>query len=55
MEICIANQNSGGGAFGYSAGIQGGFKHEEEASEVKTDSNEKKQMTITYNVSASFS
>ncbi|CAI7625022.1 unnamed protein product [Penicillium pancosmium] len=39
----------GGGAFGYSAGMQAGFKKEEAASNDKKESNEKQKMTITYN------
>ncbi|OGM48861.1 hypothetical protein ABOM_002985 [Aspergillus bombycis] len=39
----------GGGAFGFSAGAQAGFKEEEQASESRATTEETKHMTITYN------
>lgn len=41
----------GGGAFGYSAGLKGGYKNEDKSSENENTSADNNRMTITYNVS----
>lgn len=49
--VTLTNKNSGGGAFGYSAGAKASYKNEEKSANSTTSRKDENHMTITYNVS----